>query len=479
MNKSKLSAFFSRFKPSKRTEIKDTINSAVGTIVVNSAEASLEKIMREDGTGDITGYTYQEYLAMYVTNGLAYLLVDLPVKLAGTTKFVNTFVGDSQDKFLERTFAKYLASTKAIDKIFHAKRLSRLYGISYGCFLSAKKDNALPLDIEDSSTFLQVFDPMIATGLIECQNPLSPHWLQVCELHLRDVGIHPSRFFAMYNGHPLHLRNNTASRNWAPPSCLQRAWGVCSTYEDFPQILRYAMTKAASIVVSRGESQPPTALIMEEKQAFIKRLKESVQPVIDLPKGSTAENLTMTGASDVLSTVLDLLLQEAAMSSDVPAQELKGMILTRGLNNGESDLEALTRYNQVVVETLVPMHEWVNKTMLFLCFNEGKLQQLNAVFGCNKTLSQWRLDILERHRFSYEISHNLHEEMMNKRMSARLKIIMMLGQVLDNPAWIVEEVNKTGFFNTDIGTNLDSLQGNSSTVPVDKEGILGTNKDVD
>ena len=287
-------------------------------------------------------------------------MVDSPIAMA-QSQDREIAVPDAPERVAE-AFAEAWKNINADRHIANVMRVSRIYGIGSIAVLADGAATDVPLDyaeIWDAQLDFNVLDPLNTAGsLVLDQNPNSPNFQKVQSISVAGKRYHRSRACVVLNEDPLYIEYTNSAFGFVGRSVYQRALYPLKSFVQ-SMVTDDMVTRKAGVLVATMK-QPGS--VIDQAMAMMAGIKRSLlreaqtDNVISIAIDEKVETLNMQNLDGAYSLARKNLLENVAVSADMPAKLLNSETFAEGFGEGTEDAKNVARYVDRVRIEMAPLY---------------------------------------------------------------------------------------------------------------------------
>lgn len=333
--------------------------------------------------------SYQLCKNIYVLHPIGKKMVDAPIAKAQSQRREISVPRSPEEACVEE-FNKVWDRIGADKLIAQAFGLSRVYGIST---LMVMPKGALPRDPIDFPNLwknandlrFNVLDPLNTASGAQTMNqdPNSPDFLKVYAVMVAGVPYNFSRCVVSQNEDPIYIDYTSSGFGYTGRSVYQRALLPLKSFIQ-SMITDDLVTIKAGILVARIKT---TGSIVDNlmlgftamKRALIKMAK--VGNVISVGHEDNIESLDLTNIEGAMSGARKNILENIAVSGDMPAILLNNETFAEGFGEGTEDSKQVVECIDNVRIKMKPLYDFMDKIVRYLAWNPDFYATIQARFA--------------------------------------------------------------------------------------------------
>lgn len=324
--------------------------------------------------GDQPSYTLCKII--YSLHPIGKKMVDAPIAKAQSQKR-QISVPDSPEDAVREQFER-VWTEMGIDKIIrNAFRLSRVYGLSTLCAMVPKLKPMDPIDypnlwkVKDGLRF-NVLDPLNTSGsLVMNQDPNQPDFLKPTGVSIAGVPYNMSRCVVTQNEDPIYIDYTTSGFGYTGRSVYQRALLPLKSFIQ-SMVTDDLVTIKAGILVAKIKNQ---SSFVDNIMLAMNKLKRDlikiarVGNVISTGHEDSIESLNLENIEGAISGARKNILENIAVSADMPAKLLNQETFAEGFGEGTEDAKAIAEYIDDIRMQMDALYTFFDKIVQHVAWN--------------------------------------------------------------------------------------------------------------
>lgn len=354
--------------------------------------------------------SYQLCKTIYAYHPLGAKMAESPIAMAQSQER-EIAVPDSPEERVKKAFLDEWAAIGADKHIFNVMRLSRAYGVASIALLSKGTPANRAVDFKalyKSTISFNVFDPLNTAGsLVLNQDPNAMDFQKVAGISVQGTEYHRSRCVVMMNEDPLYIEYTTSAFGYVGRSVYQRALFPLKSFVQ-TMVTDDMVTRKAGVLVAKLKQAGSIINNLMSSFAGQKRqlLKEAeTDNVLSISAGDDeeVESLNLQNVNEAMTTSRRNILENIAVSADMPAQLLNSETFAEGFGEGTEDAKAVARYIDRVRVAMKPLYEFFDQVVMYRAWNPEFYATIQAEYPeyqdigyteafyrwCNSFTAQW------------------------------------------------------------------------------------------
>lgn len=314
----------------------------------NLGNALTELLMAEDiEPGD--QISYQLCKTIWTMHPLGKKMVEAPVELAQSQARNITIPGPAEER-VSKAFTDEWSRIDADGIIANVVATSRAYGVaSLGLMVEGLRPSEA-IDwkkLPDLPISFSIFDPLNTAGSIVLnQDPLAMDFQKITTVAVSGQTFHRSRIVTMMHEKPIYIEYTTSAYGFVGRSVFQRALFPLKSYVQ-SMMTDDLITKKAGVFIAMLSTAGAIINSVMQMAAGIKRLfiqQSTNGNVISIGKDEKIETLNMQNIDGAYGLARTNILDNIAISADMPAIILKEETFVEGFGEGTEDAKKVARW---------------------------------------------------------------------------------------------------------------------------------------
>jgi hypothetical protein len=327
---------------------------------------------QEINPGDPAGY--QVCKSIFIYHPLGKKMAESPVAQAMAIPRIITVPKGPEDEAVKQ----FIDTWNRFDvnrHIMACATLARVYGVaSVGCLLEKETDFTKPINFETlakQSPVFNVFDPLNTSGsFVASQDPNSPDFQRNKKIVVAGKNYNLNRTCTLMHEQPIYLDYESSGFGWTGRSVYQRALYPLKSFIVSMRVNDMVMRKTGVLVAkikSPGSTTDNKVLnYLKIKLGIIKQ--SDVGNVVGVGHEDDVTSLNLQNIDGTFSTSRKNILEDTAVSADMPAMMLNSETFAEGFADGSEDAKVIVRYLNSVREWFQPLYEYFDKYIQYLAW---------------------------------------------------------------------------------------------------------------
>lgn len=320
--------------------------------------------------------SYQLCKTIYTLHPIGKKMVDAPIAKAQSQRREISVPESPEDAVVDQ-FNKVWDELGCDKIIAQAFGLSRVYGIST---LAAMPKGAGPRDPIDYPNLwrdkadlrFNVLDPLNTSGtLVLNQDPNKPDFLKTTAVSIAGTPYNLSRCVITQNEDPIYIDYTASGFGYTGRSVYQRALLPLKSFIQ-SMITDDLVTIKAGILVAKIKS---SGSIVDQLMLGFNAMKRSlisiakVGNVISVGSDDDIISLDLTNIEGAISGARKNILENIAVSADMPAILLNNETFAEGFGEGTEDSKQVTEYIDGIRIKMKPLYDFMDKIVRYIAWN--------------------------------------------------------------------------------------------------------------
>jgi hypothetical protein len=381
--------------------------------------------------------SYQVCKLLYEYHPIGKKMVDAPVAMAQCQKRIINIQKGPEEK-VRNAFLDEWRNISADRYIANTARLSRVYGIAAIAAKIKGEDDAKPLDfdkLQDAELSFSVFDPLnIAGSVVLNLNPNAFDFLKTTGIAVQGQAYHSSRTMILMNEDPLYLSYTSAGFGFNGRSVYQRALFALKSFIQ-SMITDDMITLKAGVLVAK--MKPPGGIIDQVMQLAAGLKRSIVQEaqtgnVISVGLEDAIETLNMQNIDGAYGMARKDILENIALSADMPAKILNSESFADALHEGEEDAKLIAQFVDRMRITMDPLYRFFDKIVQYRAWNKDFYETIQNQFPEEYSGVDYKTAFMEWQNSFIATWPNLLEEPDSEKVKVdevKLKAIIAIDEV--------------------------------------------------
>lgn len=353
--------------------------------------------------------SYQTCKSIYLYHPLGAKMAESPVSMAQSQQREISVPKGPEEMVVEQ-FWETWSKLGADAIIFNVRSQSRVYGVASVAMLVEGVPPDRPIDYKNLPKLnleFNVLDPLNTAGsLVLSQNPNALDFQKPKHIVVNGTPYHVSRTVVQMNEHPIYIAYSSSSFGYVGRSVYQRALFPLKSFVQ-SMITDDMVTRKAGVLVAKLKMQ---GSIIDAAMAAINGIKRQLlkeaqtNNVISVSIEEDITTLNMQNLDGAYGMARKDILENIAVSADMPAKLLNSETFAEGFGEGSEDAKAVARYIDRERIAMLPLYEFFDKICQYRAWTPefyktiqekfpeqyGKKAYLVAFYDwCNSYKAQW------------------------------------------------------------------------------------------
>jgi hypothetical protein len=329
--------------------------------------------------------SYELCKLIYEFHPIGKKMVDAPIAMAQCQKRIINIRKGPEEKVRD-AFLEQWRKDGADRYIANATRLARIYGASALAIKIKDEPDDVPLDfakLADAEVSFSVFDPLnIAGSIVLNLQPNAFDFLKTTGITVQGQKYHPSRTLIQFNEEPIYLAYTSASFGFVGRSVYQRALFPLKSFLQ-TMITDDMIPLKSGVIIAK--MRPFGAIIDQVMQAAAALKRAIVQQaktgnVISIHADEAIETLNMQNIDGAYGMARRNILENTALSADMPAKILNAETFAEGFGEGTEDAKHVAQFVDRMRITMDPSYRFFDKIVQHRAWNKNFYQTIQNLF---------------------------------------------------------------------------------------------------
>ena len=431
--------------------------------------------------------------SLFVYHSLGKKMAESPVAQAMAMPRVISVPDAPEDEAVKR-FEEVWEHLNINAKILSVATLARVYGVaSVGLLPDKDEKSTTPVNFKKlhaEDIRFNVWDPLNTAGSFAvCQDPNDPLFQRNQKIVVSGQEYNRSRTCVLIHEQPIYLDYESSGFGWTGRSVYQRALYPLRTYLLLQQTNNLVATKCGIIVgklaQNSSEVDKKTSQLTKFKLNLLKWA--GIGDVIGIGLNDSLESLNLQNLDTSLSTVRKHILEDIAVSADMPAVMLNSESYAEGFGEGTEDAKVTVRYLDSLRIWMRPVYAYFDKMVQHIAWSPEWYERLQREYpdqfsGMDFDTAFYRF----QSSFSAEWPSLLIEPESEKAKNEQVKIgaVLSIAQLLlsradpENVArivqWVQDNANENHLMFPDpLDLDIEALAQYTPPAPPEPQGLKG------
>ncbi len=450
----------------------------MGEIVVNGSKLgnALSELLDADEIipGDQPSYELCKTIWLY--HPLGNKMVQAPIEMAQSQEREIAVPGPAEER-VSKQFREEWERFGADDTILNFASTARAYGVASLAMMVEGLEPNEAVDwtkLKDATISLLCYDPLNTAGSIVLnQDPLSIDFQKVTTISVSGRAFHRSRTVTLMHERPVYIAYTSSAFGFVGRSVFQRALFPLKSYVQ-TMITDDLVVKKAGVFIATLSAAGAIIDKVMQASAMLKRLfiKTSTNGnVISIGKDEKIETLNMQNIDKAFGAARNDILDNIAISGDMPSVVLKEETFVEGFGEGTEDAKRVGRWVDRTRRQLAPAYRFLDGIVQRRAWTPEFFEALRADFPEYKAMTFEQAFFKWRNSFTATWPNFLTEPDSEKvetdkvKLTAILEAIEIFGPMLDpeNKAtlvrWAQDNINENkNMFQTPLELDFEALR---------------------
>lgn len=293
--------------------------------------------------------SYQLCKQIYLYHPLGAKMAEAPLTMAQSQEREIEVPGSPEDRIIDAFKEQHRKD--GIDKhIFNAASLARVYGVSALALLVEGVNTDVPVDytkLWDATISYNIFDPLnVAGSLVLNQNANAMDFLKTTSITVAGTAYHSSRTCILMNESPIYLGYSTSAFGYVGRSVYQRGLYMLKSYIN-TLVTDDLITRKSGVLIAAIKA---AGSIIDNVMQFVAGIKRSIlqeaetDNVISIDPEERIESLDLNNIGPAYEIARKNILENLAVSADMPAKILNAETFAEGFGEGTEDAKNVARF---------------------------------------------------------------------------------------------------------------------------------------
>lgn len=324
---------------------------------------------------------------IYESHPLGKKMAESPIQMAQSQKREITISkAGAMEERLRKAFIDEWRGIGADGIILNAKTLSRVYGIASIAIICDSIASTEPLDyskLGELNISFNVLDPLNTAGsLVLNQDPNAVDFQKVDSIAIAGKPYHRSRAIVMMNEKPIYISYTNSAFGFVGRSVYQRGLYPLKSFINSMRTDDMVVKKAGLLIAM---IKTVSSAVDRLQQAFgaIKRslLKiAEVDNVLQVGHEDKIETLNMQNLDGAFGMARKDILENLAVSADMPAVMLNSETFAQGFADGSEDAKNVAHYIDRLREEMQPEYSWFDNIVMCKAWGPKFYKAIQAEF---------------------------------------------------------------------------------------------------
>lgn len=329
--------------------------------------------------------SYQICKTIYVYHPLGKKMADSPIAMAQSQPR-KISIPKSPEDAVRTAFTDEWAALGADKLIANVMSLSRVYGQAALAVLVKDVPAGEPLDFDTlwkAEISFNTFDPLNTAGsLVLNQDPNAMDFQKHKGITVQGTAYHRSKCEVVMHENPIYIEYTTASFGYVGRSVYQRALFPLKSFLQ-TMLTDDLITLKAGVLVAKMKGPGSIidnmmAKLANWKRSLLKLAKTG--SVISIDIDEDIQSLDLKNLDAPATMARKNILENIAVSADMPAKLLNSETFAEGFGEGTEDAKNVARYVEGIRAVMKPLYDFMDKICQYRAWNEEFYKTIQAQF---------------------------------------------------------------------------------------------------
>lgn len=329
--------------------------------------------------------SYQLCKLLYEVHPVAKKMVDAPIMMAQCQKrIINIQKGPEEE--VRKRFLEEWEKIGADRYIANTTRLARIYGVSALAIKVKGEADDRPLNFDklaDAEIAFSVFDPLNIAGSVTLNlQPNAFDFLKSGGIVVQGQPYHESRTKIAMNEEPIYISYTASAFGFVGRSVYQRSLFPLKTFIQSMITDDMIVVKSGVIVAKMKTFGAIVDQVMQMSAAIKRSILQQAQSgnVISVHVDEAIETLNMQNIDAPYGMARKNILENIALSADMPAKILNSETFAEGFGEGTEDAQIVKQFVDRMRITMAPLYRFFDRIVQHRAWNRefyGTMQKLH------------------------------------------------------------------------------------------------------
>lgn len=360
----------------------------VSTITAGSAlGSSLRALLLADDIEPGSTPSYQICKVIYAYHPLGLKMAESPIKMAQSQERELSIPKGPEDDCKEAFVAAW-KKINADKHIFNVMRLSRVYGIASLAMVVDGQAPDAPIEMDkiwQQVIRFNVLDPLNTAGsLVLSQDPNSLDFQRSTNIVVNGTMYHRSKTVVMMNEDPLYIEYTPSAFGYVGRSVYQRSLFPLKSFIE-TMITDDMVSQKAGVLIAKLK-QPGSiidnlmAAMAGMKRQLVKEAKTNNVISISAGDDEDVTSLNLQNVNEAMNASRKNILENIAVSADMPAKLLNSETFAEGFGEGTEDAKAVAGYIDGVRVQMAPLYDFFDPIVMRLAWTPDWYKTIQAKY---------------------------------------------------------------------------------------------------
>ena len=361
----------------------------MGILATSGGEVgtALRQMLMADDIEPGSEPSYHLCKIIYTYHPLGKKMADSPITMAMSQEREIT-VPDGPESRLVEAFKAERTKLKIDNRIANLGSLSRIYGISSMGTVTTKYQSNQPIpanklaDIDDLT--INVWDPLNTSGsLVLNQQPNEVDFMKPSGLRVAGLVYAPGRTVTLLHEQPIYISYTNSAFGFVGRSVYQRGLYPLQSFVQSMKTDNMIVVKAGVLIAKIKQAGSIISNAMRRLFGFKAEVVKDAQTgnVITIgTEGEEIETLNMQNLDAPYAIARKNILENIAVSADMPAKLLNSETFAEGFGEGTEDAKNVARFVDGIRIWLQPAYEFTDALVQYRAWNEDFYKTIQNEF---------------------------------------------------------------------------------------------------
>jgi len=327
--------------------------------------------------------SYELCKLIYVSHPLGKRIIDAPIARA-MYKRREIIVAEAPECVIER-YNDVWDRMQSDYYIADCERLARIYGIASLAIMPQDDrkttDEITPEELWSGKIKFNSLDPLNTAGsLVGILDPNDPDFLKYSHIAVAGVPYHRSRAHIQLHENPVYLDYTVSAWGYVGRSCFNRALYPLQSFIQSMIADNLMMIKSGVIVAKIDQPGSILSRTMQSAQNLRLNILKQAQTgnTISVKPDEAIESLDLNNLT--YAEQRKNILENIALSLDMPASFLTNDSLAQGFGEGEEDAKLINSYIDSVRLEMKPIYDWMDNIVQYVAWSPDYFLTLQQRF---------------------------------------------------------------------------------------------------
>jgi hypothetical protein len=329
--------------------------------------------------------SYELCKTIWLYHPLGNKMVQSPIEMAQSQVREISIQKSPGDRVKDRFIEQW--ETDGIDEvILNVMATARAYGVASVALVTEETPPDQVIDVwklPNMTMAYSVFDPLNTAGsLVLNQDPNAIDFMKVTTIAVSGKAYHRSRTVTMMNERPVYIAYTSAAFGFVGRSVFQRALFPLKSFVQSMVCDDLIVKKAGVFIAMLGTAGAIIDKIMQTA-AGLKRLfvqQSTNGNVISIGKDEKIETLNMQNIDGAYGMARKNILENIAVSADMPAKLLNSETFAEGFGEGTEDAKHVARYIDRVRRQMWPLYRFFDRIIMHRAWTQDFFKEMQEEY---------------------------------------------------------------------------------------------------